>query len=177
MFFEEFNFVPLEAVFGEETIEIFRARLKDREAVESTMNFCRSRSDLMREETLATWSGEDGMEPIDDEPDDPIVLRFRANARMFALSIADVLRSPRPALVNLRGQAADGGCGKWHCSGRRACQEPRSSGRMLSNSQDSLGEPGKRTTRTSGVKLLMALWRPLRRTSCAKPVKAVFKQS
>ena len=99
----------MEAVFGEETIETFRAPLKDREAVKGTMNFCRSRSDLMRKETLATWSGENGMEPFDGEPDDPIVLRFRANARMCALSIAYVLRSPRSALVILRGRQLMGG--------------------------------------------------------------------
>ena len=42
MYFDEFNFVPLKAVFGEQVIETYRARLKDREVIEGAMNSYRS---------------------------------------------------------------------------------------------------------------------------------------
>ena len=42
MYFDEFNFVPLKAVFGEQVIETYRARLKDHEVIEGAMNSYRS---------------------------------------------------------------------------------------------------------------------------------------
>ncbi len=94
MFFDEFNFVPLKAVFGDEKIETFRARLKDHQFVEGAMNFYRSRPDLTREEMLATWNGEDGMGPVDVESDDPIVLWFRSKAQARVLSMTLTYSNP-----------------------------------------------------------------------------------
>ena len=87
MYFDKFNFVPLQAVFGEEAIETYRVRLKDREIVESAMNFHRSRPDLTREEILETWNEEDKSESSDERTDDVIALWFRTKAELRSISL------------------------------------------------------------------------------------------
>ena len=94
MYFDKFNFVPLKAVFGKETIETYRVRLKDREIIEGAMNFYKSRPDLTREQMLETWSGENETGSIDGESDDPIVLWFRAKAQMRVLSMVLTYSAP-----------------------------------------------------------------------------------
>ncbi len=94
MYFDKFNFVPLQAVFGEEIIETYRVRLKDREIIEGAMNFYRSRPDLTREQMFETWSWEDETESVDGESDDPIALWFRAKAQMRVLSMVLTYSDP-----------------------------------------------------------------------------------
>ena len=84
----------MQAVFGEEIIEIYRVRLKDREVIEGAMNFYRSRPDLTREQMLETWSWEDETESVDGESDDPIALWFRAKAQMRVLSMVLTYSDP-----------------------------------------------------------------------------------
>lgn len=94
MYFDTFNFVPLMAVFGEEAVEMYRARLRDHERVEGAMNFYESRPDLTREQILETWVADDGTEGVEDELDDPLSFYFRAKVEMRVASIALTYSDP-----------------------------------------------------------------------------------
>ena len=87
MYFDRHNFIPLTAVFGEPQIEIYRKRLRNREIVESAMEFYESRPELTREQILETWSNEDDEEVADALPDDLKALWFRAKAQMRVTSM------------------------------------------------------------------------------------------
>ena len=94
MFFDDFNFVPLTAVLGKESIEDYRTRLRDRERVETAMQFYESRPDLSREQILATWDDEDGTEVGIRELGDPVALSLQAKVRSRAVSMALVYSEP-----------------------------------------------------------------------------------
>ena len=94
MYFDEFNFVPLRAVLGGDAIESCRARLKDREVVEATMQFYESRPDLTSDQILATWDDEDGSEAPGDELEDPVALGLRVKVRNRVVSMALTFSDP-----------------------------------------------------------------------------------
>ena len=94
MYFDQFNFVPLMAVFGEEEIETFRIRLKDHELVEGTMNFYESREDLTREQILATWDDTNRTYVSDDEKEDLVGLWFRVKAEVRVHSMVLTYSDP-----------------------------------------------------------------------------------
>lgn len=87
MYFDEFNFVPLRAVLGQDVIETCRARMKDCEVVEAAKQFYESRPDLTRDQILATWVDGDGFEAPDNESDDLDVLWLQAKARNRGVSM------------------------------------------------------------------------------------------
>lgn len=59
MFFDAFNFVPLQAAFGERRIDDHRARFKDHEFVKSAMDYYDSQPDLATEQILGRWDDQD----------------------------------------------------------------------------------------------------------------------
>ena len=87
MYFDRFNFVPLEAVFGGPQVEAYRARLQDHALVEGAKNFYELRPDLTYEEILETWDRMEWPEGVDRETDDQVVLWFRVKAQMRVLAM------------------------------------------------------------------------------------------
>ena len=94
MYFDRFNFVPLEAVFDGAQIETYRARLHDHELVESAMSYYESRPDLTNRQILETWNDVDGHDNAHRESDDPIVLWFQAKAKMRAMAMVLTYSDP-----------------------------------------------------------------------------------
>lgn len=94
MYFDRFNFVPLEAVFGAARIESYRARLQKHPLVEGAMKFYESRPDLTDEQILETWDDVEGPDGTDRETDDQVVLWFKVKAQMRALSMGLTYSSP-----------------------------------------------------------------------------------
>ena len=94
MYFDRFNFVPLVAVFGEETIETYRARLKGHQVVEFAMDFYESRPDLTLEQILETWDDETRPQPTGEELNDPVSLWFRVKAEMRVISMGLTYSEP-----------------------------------------------------------------------------------
>ena len=94
MYFDEFNFVPLRAVLGRDAIEAHRVRLRDGGAVETAMQFYKSRSDLTRDQILATWNDDDRSEDPDGESDDPVALWLRAKVRHRVVSMVLTYSEP-----------------------------------------------------------------------------------
>ena len=94
MYFDRFNFVPLEAVFGAARIDSWRARLGDHTMVEGAMNFYKSRPDITDEQVLQTWDDMEGPDDADRESDDPVVLWFKVKAQMRVLSMVLTYSEP-----------------------------------------------------------------------------------
>ena len=94
MYFDRFNFVPLEAVFGAARIDSWRARLQNHTMVEGAMNFYKSRPDLTDEQVLQTWDDTEGPDGTDRDTDDPVVLWFKVKARMRVLSMVLTYSEP-----------------------------------------------------------------------------------
>lgn len=86
MYFDNFSFVSLMAVFGTAQIETYRARLKDHDSVKLATQLYESRPELSREQILETWSDEDGNETAVDATDDLVGLWFRTKAQMRVAS-------------------------------------------------------------------------------------------
>ena len=94
LYFDEFNFVPLEAVFGIARIESWRTGLKDHMLVESAMNFYNSRPDLTDEQVLQTRNNVEQLDDSDFGTDDPVLLWFKAKANIRALSMGLTYSEP-----------------------------------------------------------------------------------
>ena len=94
MYFDRFNFVPLEAVFGAAQIESYRARLQDHALVEGAMDFYESRPDLTDAQILETWDDMEEHDGTDRETDDPVVLWFKVKAQMRVLSMGLTYSAP-----------------------------------------------------------------------------------
>ncbi len=94
MYFDKYNFVPLEAVFGETQVEAFRSRLRNHGLVEGVMNFYDSRPDLTDGQVLETWDNTAGSEDAERETDDPVVLWFKRKAEMRVLSMVLTYSDP-----------------------------------------------------------------------------------
>lgn len=94
MYFDRFNFVPLEAVFDAAFIESRRARLHGHTMVEGAMNFYESYPDLTDEQVLQTWKGVEGSDDADRETDDPVVLWFKVKAHMRVMSMVLTYSEP-----------------------------------------------------------------------------------
>ena len=58
MFFDAFNFVPLQAAFGKRRIDEHRARFKEHEFVRSVMDYCDSQPDLTTEQIADRWENQ-----------------------------------------------------------------------------------------------------------------------
>ena len=94
MYFDTFNFVPLDATFDVALVQSWRSRLHDHPLPKNAMNFYNSRPDLTDGQILETWY--DMVEP-DGTPrntDDPLLLWFKAKAQMRALSMALTYSEP-----------------------------------------------------------------------------------
>ena len=94
MYFDRFNFVPLEAVFGPARIEAWRTRLRDHAIVEGAMNFYDSRPDLTDAQILQSWDDMEGPDSADRETDDLVVLWFKVKAKMRVLSMVLTYSEP-----------------------------------------------------------------------------------
>ena len=94
MYFDRFNFVPLEAVFGAARIESWQGRLRDHTMVAGAMDYYRSRPDLTDEQVLRTWNEREGSDGADRESDDPVVLWFKVKAQMRVLSMVLTYSEP-----------------------------------------------------------------------------------
>lgn len=94
MYFDKFNYVPLEAVFDATQIESWRTRLKDRPTVQVALDFYNSRQDLTSEQILQTWDDMEGSSQADRETDDPVALWFMVKAQMRALSMGLTYSEP-----------------------------------------------------------------------------------
>jgi len=94
MYFDNFNFVPLEAVFGLAQIEFWRSRLRDHPALESLLDIYNSRPDLTSEEILKSWDDFEGSSPVDRDTDDPLTRWFKVQAQMRAISMGMTYSKP-----------------------------------------------------------------------------------
>ncbi len=94
MYFDTFNFVPLEAVFVVAQIESWRTRLRDHLAVKVALDFYNSRPDLTGDQILQTWDDMEGSRSADRETDDPVALWFMVKAQMRALSMGMTYSEP-----------------------------------------------------------------------------------
>ena len=93
-FFDKFNFIPLEAVFGLTQIESWRSRLRNHPTVERAMDIYNSRPDLTEEETLQTWDYVKGSSSVDRDTDDPVARWFTVKAQMRAISMRMTYSEP-----------------------------------------------------------------------------------
>ncbi len=93
-YFDKFNFVPLEAVFGIAQIESWRSRLRNHLTVEGLLDFYNSRLDLTEEEILQTWDYVKCSSPVDRETDDPVARWFTVKAQMRAISMGMTYSEP-----------------------------------------------------------------------------------
>ena len=82
MYFDRYNFVPLQAAFGEGRIKTYQSRLQNHETVENVKNIYDSQPDRTDEEILESWTGSDGPEDSERDTDDPVVLWFKKKAQM-----------------------------------------------------------------------------------------------
>lgn len=87
MYFDRFNFVPLDAVLDADVVNSWRSRLQNHPLVERAINIYNSRPDLTDEQILQTWHDVGEPEQTPRETDDPLLLWFKAKAQMRALSI------------------------------------------------------------------------------------------
>ena len=94
MYFDKFNFVPLEAVFGEAQIEVYKERLRDHAFVGDAMCFYESRPDLTEEQILKSCDDMDGSRAVVRETDDPVVLWLQVKAQMRVLSMTLTYSEP-----------------------------------------------------------------------------------
>ena len=94
MYFDRFNFIPLEAVFGAARIESYRARLEDHELVKDAMDFYESRPDLTDEQILDSWSNSEELYGAERETDDAVVLWFKVKAQMRVMSMVLAYSEP-----------------------------------------------------------------------------------
>lgn len=93
-FFDKFNFVPLEAVFGPAQIESWRSRLKDHPTVEDALDIYNSCPDLTDEEILQTWDDFEWSRHLDRDTDDPVAWWFTVKAHMRAISMGMTYSEP-----------------------------------------------------------------------------------
>ena len=94
MYFDRFNFVPLEAVLGEDQIKNYRARVSDHHIVSGAMEFYDSQPDLTHEQILATWNDMDDPEAPNEAKGDVEALWFRVKATMRVLSMGLAYAKP-----------------------------------------------------------------------------------
>ena len=94
LYFDRFNFVPLEAVFGGTLIDFWRTRLRDHTLVDGAMNFYNSRPDLTDEQILQTRDNIERFDGAGRETKDPVLLWFKAKAQMRALSMGLTYSEP-----------------------------------------------------------------------------------
>lgn len=94
VYFDRFNFVPLEVVFGADFIDSRRARLHDHTLVEVAKDLYESRPDLTDEQVLQTWKRAEGADDADRETDDPVLLWFKAKAQMRMASMIFTYSEP-----------------------------------------------------------------------------------
>ena len=87
MYFDKFNFVPLMAVFGDETISAYRKQLQDNDFVEGIMRFYESRPDLTHEQILESWDNSEEDDIPADERNNPVALWFYVKAEMRLIAM------------------------------------------------------------------------------------------
>ena len=87
MYFDEFNFIPLTAVFGEVQIGEYRARLETRESVRNIMDIYDSFPDLTTGQILERWDETYSREFGDDVPDNVKSRWFLVKSKMRVLSM------------------------------------------------------------------------------------------
>lgn len=87
MYYDQYNFVPLEAVFGEEQIKTYQSRLQDHPTVEGVINYFDSLPDLTDEQILESWDKSHRIEDLGYDTDDPVVLLFNKKAQMRVASM------------------------------------------------------------------------------------------
>ena len=87
MYFDKYNFVPLLAVFGNETITTYKGRLGDHDLVKTAMSFYESRPELSQQQIYQTWKEDGGVEGEIEEMDDLVVPWLCARAQMRAMSM------------------------------------------------------------------------------------------
>ena len=94
MYFDRFNVVPLEAVFGKEQIEKCRARMQEHHIVRGAMDFYDSQPDLTHGEILATWNDIDEPEAPHEAKGNVDALWFHVKAKMRVLSMVFAYAKP-----------------------------------------------------------------------------------
>ena len=94
LYFDTFNFVPLDAVLGQEQIKNYRARMHDHDIVRGAMDFYNSRPDLTHRQILETWNDIDDPEAPTDPEGDVEALWFHLKAKMRALSMTVAYTGP-----------------------------------------------------------------------------------
>ena len=98
MYFDQFNFVPLKAVFDAAQIEVYQVRVQDHDVVQAARQYYESQPDLTREQILETWDDNiyKGKITGDSATNDPIHLWFLAKvqhrATLWVLSYTESLR-------------------------------------------------------------------------------------
>lgn len=94
MYFDRFNFVPLETVFGSARIETYQMRLQNHALVETAMNLYESQPDLTDEQILKTWCNMEEHDGAYPQTDDLVSLWFEKKAQMRSLSMALTYSKP-----------------------------------------------------------------------------------
>ena len=94
MYFDRFNFIPLEAVFGASRIESYRARLQNHVLVKDAMDFYESRPDLTDEQILESWNDLEEHDGAGRETDDTILLWFKVKAQLRVISMVLAYSAP-----------------------------------------------------------------------------------
>ena len=89
VYFDNSNFIPLMAVFGDETISAYKKRLQDNDFVEGVMQYYESRPDLTRKQILETWDDREGHNVSAEARKDPVTLwvHVKAESRLFSMML------------------------------------------------------------------------------------------
>ena len=93
-YFDEFNFVPIQAIIDEAQLETYRTRLQDHYLVQFGKQWYESLSDLTDEEIRQTWNNPDNEREhlADNATQELEYLYFQTKAEMRVMDLASTYR-------------------------------------------------------------------------------------